>query len=179
MGSIKVTLCASLGAAVLAAVAAAAPTAYAGDGGVSVSPSSPAPGSDVSLRVSGCAEKTATAVSAAFVADARLVAADGTLVGETRVRTSLEVGTYSVTITCGGSRTRGTITVADAPAHPTAPASPVAPVHAGGGGTAHLASADAHAAGPGTAHAVTGLVLAALAAGAIALRGGRRSRGTD
>src|SRR5437762_3226757 len=106
MGAKKVTLCAAA-----LAVAAFAPAAYAQDGDVSVSPSSPAPGSDVALRVSGCAQKTATAVSAAFVADAKLVGADGALAGETRVRSSLTIGTYEVTITCGGSERKGTITV--------------------------------------------------------------------
>ncbi|MFD4561990.1 hypothetical protein ACFWP5_48130 [Streptomyces sp. NPDC058469] len=192
MGSLKVTLCA--GAAVV--LAALTPTAYAADGGgVSVTPASPAPGADVALRISGCAGTTGTAASAAFVADARLVGAAGTLAGETRVRTSLEPGSYDVKITCGSVTVKGAITVvADASqsqsqsqpqsqppsARPSAPApaSPVAPVHAGGGGTAHLAAVDARAAGPGTAHAVVGLLLAGVAAAAVALRSARRSRRT-
>ncbi|MFF8791266.1 hypothetical protein ACF088_41350, partial [Streptomyces sp. NPDC015125] len=67
MGSLKVTLCA--GAALAAALYAPAAHAYAADGGVSVAPSSPAPGTDVTLRVPDCTEKTAVAVSAAFESD--------------------------------------------------------------------------------------------------------------
>lgn len=180
MGSLKVTLCA--GAAVV--LAALTPTAYAADGGdVSVTPASPAPGADVALKISGCAGTTGSAASAAFVADAKLVGAAGTLAGETRVRTSLEPGSYDVKITCGSVTVKGAIkVVADASQPPSAPpsglASPVAPVHAGGGGTAHLAAVDARAAGPGTAHAVVGLLLAGVAAAAVALRSARRSRRT-
>jgi hypothetical protein len=187
MGSLKITLCA--GVAVL--LAALTPTAYAADGGgVSVTPASPAPGADVSLRISGCAGTTGTAASAAFVADAKLAGASGTLAGETRVRSTLEPGSYDVKITCGSLTVKGAIkVVADASqssqssqsptAPPSTPASPVAPVHAGGGGAAaHLAAVDARAAGPGTAHAVVGLLLAGVAAAAVALRSARRSRGT-
>ncbi|MEV8538715.1 hypothetical protein [Streptomyces sp. NPDC051572] len=180
MGSLKVTLCA--GAAVV--LAALTPTAYAADGGgVTVTPASPAPGADVALKISGCAGTTGSAASAAFVADAKLVGAAGTLAGETRVRTSLEPGSYDVKITCGSVTVKGAIkVVADGSQSPSAPpstpASPVAPVHAGGGGTAHLAAVDARAAGPGTAHAVVGLLLAGVAAAAVALRSARRSRRT-
>ncbi|MXM63354.1 hypothetical protein GR925_07805 [Streptomyces sp. HUCO-GS316] len=175
MGSVKITLCAGLLAAF-----AFAPTAYAQDGGFSVSPSSPVPGSDVSMRVSDCTEKTGTAVSAAFVADIRLTGTDGTLVGESRIRTAVSAGTYEVKVRCGGADRKGTFTVKHGTAHPSAPSTPVAPVHAGGGGTARhqLSAADARLDGPGTAHAVTGLVLAGAAAVAVALRSARRSRGT-
>ncbi|WP_327743898.1 hypothetical protein OHO28_19455 [Streptomyces europaeiscabiei] len=77
---------------------------------------------------------------------------------------------------------------------PSSPASPVAPVRAGGGGAAaRLAAADpagargsadpansmddARRAGPGTRHAVVGLVLAGVAAAAVVARGARRGRG--
>ncbi|MBK3578882.1 hypothetical protein JHN63_34805 [Streptomyces sp. MBT65] len=176
MGSLKVTLCA--GAAVLAALT---PTAYAADGGtVSVTPASPAPGSDVALKISGCDGTTGSAASDAFVADAKLVGAAGTLAGETRVRSSLEPGSYDVRITCGSVTVKGAIKVVDnaSQSPSSAPASPVAPVHAGGGGTAHLAAVNARAAGPGTAHAVVGLLLAGVAAAAVALRSARRSRRT-
>ncbi|WP_043686812.1 hypothetical protein [Streptomyces xylophagus] len=180
MGSLKVTLCA--GAAIFAALT---PTAYAADGGgVTVTPASPAPGADVALRISGCAGTTGTAASDAFVADAKLVGAAGTLAGETRVRGSLEPGNYDVKITCGSVTVKGAITVVEnasqsPSAPPSTPASPVAPVHAGGGGTAHLAAVDARAAGPGTGHAVVGLLLAGVAAAAVALRSARRSRRAD
>ncbi|WP_369169629.1 hypothetical protein AB5J49_17875 [Streptomyces sp. R28] len=173
MASLRVTLCAI---AALGAVAAT-PAAYAADGGVSVSPASPRPGGDVVLRMSGCPQKTATPASAAFVADARLTpAADGTLVGESRVRSTLTAGTYDVKVACGAASRTGAVTVVRQGAQPSAPASPVAPVPAGGGGTAHAAVVDARAAGPGTAHTVTGLVLAGVAATAVALRSARRRR---
>ncbi|GAB2742442.1 hypothetical protein [Streptomyces bullii] len=173
MRSLRVTLCTG----VLAAVALT-PAAYAADeGGISVTPAVPTPGTDVRLRVSDCAEQTAVAVSAAFVTDVTLTATDGVLVGESRVRSTLTAGAYAVKVTCGSSDRTGTLTVAH-PAHkPSAPASPVAPVEAGGGGTAHAAAEDASGTGPGTGHAVTGLVLAGAAAVAVARA--RRSRGTS
>ncbi|MFD3502799.1 hypothetical protein ACFWWT_07575 [Streptomyces sp. NPDC058676] len=186
MGSASLTLCSGLMVA-----AALTPTAYATDGGtgIVVTPSSPAPGTDIALRVSDCTARTATAVSVAFVADLELTGTDGTLVGETRVRASVRAGSYEVKVTCGDSDRKAALTVvektpgSDRSAHqPTTPASPVAPVRAGGGGTARLAVADAaedaRAAGPGTGHAVIGLILAAGAAVAVALRSTRRSRRT-
>ncbi|MFI6852691.1 hypothetical protein [Streptomyces sp. NPDC050416] len=107
MGSLRVTVCTS---ALVAAVLT--PAAYAADGGgVSVTPATPAPGSDVTLRVTGCAERTAVARSAAFVADARLTVADGDLVGESRVRSTLDAGTYVVQVRCGDAERAGTFTV--------------------------------------------------------------------
>ncbi|MER5578820.1 hypothetical protein [Streptomyces massasporeus] len=274
MGSLRVTVCTG----VLAAVALA-PAAYAADtGSVSVTPAVPAPGSDITLRVTGCAQRTAVAASAAFVADARLtVTGARELTGESRVRSTAEAGSYAVRVTCGATRQTGTLTVRDGkargpesaqpsgqeavplPAHeaaplpvpgaggrppapgrggqmpapgaapgmgghlpapgaagesgrlpapdgggqpsapgvdgeppapgvddeaplshrPGAPASPVAPVQAGGGGAAGLVAAEERGAGPGTAQGVTGLVLAGVAAVVVALRGLRRGRGTD
>jgi hypothetical protein len=187
MGSLRLTLCSAA-----LAVTVLTPAAHAADGGsVTVIPSSPAPGADVALRVSGCAVKSATAASAAFVTDARLTGSGGTLAGETRVRTTIEAGSYDVRISCADTRVNGKIIVrpgsaqpsgqAAPPAHasPSAHTSPVAPVPAGGGGTAHLSAVDdARAAGPGTAQGVTGLILAGVAAVAVALLGSRRSRRT-
>jgi len=178
MSSLKVTLCA--GAAALVA-ALFTPAAHAADGGgISVNPASPAPGAEVALRVTGCAERTASAVSVAFVTDVKLTVsgAEGTLVGESRIQSSLQAGTYDITVTCGDARRTVALPVGKAP---SAPASPVAPVKAGGGGTAaHIAAGDARTTGPGTAQAVTGLVLAGVAATAVALRrSARRSRGTE
>ncbi|MEW2807257.1 hypothetical protein AB0929_09090 [Streptomyces massasporeus] len=270
MGSLKVTVCTG----VLVAVALA-PAAYAADtGSVSVTPAASAPGSDITLRVTGCAQRTAVAASAAFVADARLtVTGARELSGETRVRSTAESGSYAVRVTCGATRQTGTLTVRDGkargseaaplpvheaaplPAHeaaplpvpgaggqppapgmgdhmpapgaapgtggqlpapgaaggsgrlpapdgggqptapgvdgeppapdaalsdrPSAPASPVAPVQAGGGGAAELVAAEERGAGPGTAQGVTGLVLAGVAAVVVAAGGLRRGRGTD
>ncbi|MFF9620002.1 hypothetical protein [Streptomyces griseosporeus] len=189
MGRLNITLCAA--AATVAALLPVAPTASAAsaadDRGVSVTPSTPVAGADVALKVRGCSGRTGTAVSSAFVADVHLAGADGTLAGETKVRTTLEPGPYDVKITCADFTIKGRITVVahgaqphpTAPTEPTAPASPVAPVPAGGGGTARLAVSPSHSEGPGTAHAVTGLVLAGVAAVAVALRSARRSRRTD
>ncbi|MEV4785972.1 hypothetical protein AB0K53_11035 [Streptomyces tuirus] len=287
MGSLKVTVCTG----VLAAVALA-PAAYAADtGSVSVTPAAPAPGSDITLRVTGCAQRTAVAASAAFVADARLTATGAReLTGESRVRSTAEAGSYAVRVTCGATRQTGTLTVRDGkaprsgaaplpgheaappPGHdaaplpapgadgqppapgtaghrpapdaapgtdghkpapdaapgtggqppapgaaggsgrlpapdgggrpsapgvdgepsapgaddeaplshrPGAPASPVAPVQAGGGGAAERVAAEERGAGPGAAQGVTGLVLAGVAAVVVARRGLRRGRGTD
>ncbi|MDQ0581236.1 hypothetical protein [Streptomyces rishiriensis] len=209
MGSLKITLCAGLavGAAVLI------PTAYAsgegsGDkgGSVSVTPSTPAPGAEVTLKVSGCGGRTATAASDAFVADAQLAGSGGTLVGDTRVRSSIGAGAYDVRITCVDFEVKGRIKVvapssaesaeswgpsedeSAEPYGPSAPASPVAPVRAGGGGTAPLApltplaavdEAQVEGRGPGTAQAVVGLVLAGVAAAAVVFRGVHRRRGAD
>ncbi|MEU6273609.1 hypothetical protein ABZ871_14555 [Streptomyces populi] len=179
MRSMRLTLCA--GAVAAAAFTPGAYAADAGPAGVSVNPVSPASGSDVRLRVTGCAGRTGTAASDAFVSDARLTGeGGGALVGDTRVRTALRPGGYGVRVDCDGhrDRVRGTVTVPAPDSSPgaSAPASPVAPVNAGGGGTARLAAADdeARAVGPGTRQAVVGLVLASVAAVVVVVRGARR-----
>ena len=110
MGSLRVTVCTSV-----LAVVALAPVAYAADAGrVSVTPAAPAPGSDITLRVTGCAQRTAVAASAAFVADARLtVTGARELAGESLVRSTVEAGSYAVRVTCGATRQTGTLTVRD------------------------------------------------------------------
>ncbi|PNG18771.1 hypothetical protein [Streptomyces cahuitamycinicus] len=130
MGSLRVTVCTS----VLAAVALA-PAAHAADGGsVSVTPAAPAPGSDVTLRVTGCAQRTAVAASAAFVADARLtVTGASELAGESRVRSTTKAGSYPVRVTCGATRQTGTLTVRNGEAgRPGAAPEPVLVPGAGG-----------------------------------------------
>ncbi|MEU1008380.1 MULTISPECIES: hypothetical protein [unclassified Streptomyces] len=183
MGSLRLTLCTGLLAA--ATSAAVAPAAHAADGGsVSVTPAVPAPGDDITLRVSGCTGEQGTAASSAFVTDARLTGAQGSLTGETRVRSALTPGAYTVKVSCAGSVRTGTITVTEAggtgraeePVEPPAgTASPIAPVPAGGGGTAHFATVATSGSGPDTLQAVTGLALAGIAAVAVGLRA-RRSR---
>ncbi|WP_181139195.1 hypothetical protein [Streptomyces sp. Ru72] len=116
MGSLRLTLCA--GAVVAGTVM---PAAYATDAqGVVLTPAFPAPGSDVRLTVRGCpgTSTTGTAESDAFVAPARLVGGDGTLSGDTRVRSALSPGRYQVTVGCDGREIRDALTVAG----PTAPA---------------------------------------------------------
>ncbi|MFD5267650.1 hypothetical protein [Streptomyces sp. NPDC058335] len=178
MGQLKVTLCAG----VAAVTATLTPTAYAAEpaGGFSVTPSTPAPGDEVTLKVTGCSVKKATAASKAFVSDAHLVGSGGSLSGEARVRTRIDPGSHDVTITCADFRVQGAVKVVAASARPSTPASPVAPVRAGGGGAAPLAAGDeSRVEGPGVAHAVTGLLLAGAAAVAVVLRRTRRHRGTD
>ncbi|MFJ9814427.1 hypothetical protein ACIRU3_03995 [Streptomyces sp. NPDC101151] len=186
MGSLRLTLCTGL-----LVVAALTPTAHAVDDGpgVSVTPASPAPGDDASLRVRGCTGSQGTAASTAFVSDARLTGSQGTLGGETRIRSSLQPGAYTVRISCGGALITGTVTVVDKSSaqftdsagsgSPATGASPVAPVRAGGGGTAHFATVATSGSGPDTVQAVTGLALAGAAAAAVGLLRARRSRGTD
>ncbi|REE60992.1 hypothetical protein BX257_3553 [Streptomyces sp. 3212.3] len=199
MGSLRLTLC-----AVVAVAAALAPTAHAADErGVWLTPAIPTPGTDVRLSVRGCAGTSGTAVSDAFVADTRLVGEDGTLTGDTRIRSSSTVGPHAVTVDCDGQEIKGMITVAgpSAPpspaataapsasvsaqafptttATPSAPSSPTAPVQAGGGGTSNASPSDARVAAPGTWHAVFGLLLAGVAFAAVVARGVRRSRDTE
>ncbi|MFI6656736.1 hypothetical protein ACIBL8_14610 [Streptomyces sp. NPDC050523] len=199
MGSLRLTLCTGI-LAVSALAPGAVYAADAGGAGLSVTPSSPAAGSEVALRATGCGLRTASAASSAFVADARLSGADGTLTGDTRVRAAAEPGSYDVRIACGETVITNRITVVaqtrqqaqarqqaqvqsgqrpPSSAVRAAPASPVAPVDAGGGGTAHFASVDVRGAGPGAGQTITGLVLAGAAAGAVGLLSARRRRGTD
>ncbi|MGW1540452.1 hypothetical protein ACWCPM_09450 [Streptomyces sp. NPDC002309] len=187
MGSLRLTLCTG----VLAGTATLAPVAHATDGGVSVTPATPAPGGELGLRVTGCTGQAGVATSAAFVTEARLSGLDGTLTGETRIRSALAPEqSYEVTVTCDGADGPRSITApltltdgSTSPAgveHPSGHASPIAPVRAGGGGAAHLVAGDedARAAGPDAAHAVTGLVLAGAAGVAVNVLGRRRSRRT-
>ncbi|MER6343227.1 hypothetical protein ACWC10_37525 [Streptomyces sp. NPDC001595] len=181
MSSLRLTV----STAVLTVAAALTPAAaQAAEGsGVQVTPSAPAPGGDLALRVTGCAGRTGTAASDAFVADARLTGADGTLGGETRIRSTARTGRYDVEVTCGDKSLKGVLTVGSGgsagAARPSAPASPTAPVRAGGGGTAHIATVDASGTGPGAAQAVTGLLLALGAAVVVVRRSARRTRGAD
>lgn len=141
MGSLRLTLC--TGAVVAFALA---PSAYAADQqGVSLTPASPAPGTDVRVAVRGCAGTTATAASTAFVADARLVGQDGTLTGDTRIRSALTPGGYFVTVGCGGREIKDVLTVAA----PTTAASSVPDAAASAGAAAPPAAGPPAASPPG------------------------------
>ncbi|MFJ2646382.1 hypothetical protein ACIO1C_06590 [Streptomyces sp. NPDC087420] len=106
------------------------------------------------------------------------------LFGQAAIKSKAASGTYEVKVKCDGHGRSGAgivQVVHSRPTHhrPTHHASPVAPVRAGGGGTAVLAAdgRDADKAeGPGTRHAVIGLVLAGVAAVAVAYRSVRRQR---
>ncbi|MFG3506316.1 hypothetical protein ACGF5F_12480 [Streptomyces sp. NPDC047821] len=180
--------------AATALVLSAAGAAYAGDGEehgrkehdrkvtALVVPATTKPGGDVDIQVHGCHGKHGSVRSRAFVADAELSGREGKggpLHGDTTVKSHLDSGTYPLTVHCDGRDHHDAGTV-----HVThhAPPTPVAPVRAGGGGTAALA-ADAprggvEEQGPSTPHTVIGLVLAGVAAVAVALRSTRRRRRT-
>jgi hypothetical protein len=200
MRSIPLTFC---GAAVIAATLIPGPAALADSGSgtgtssgtgsgtgsekdskshatLSVTPSSLAPGDDVDLQVDGCTGKEAKGISDAFASDARLTADNrGGLYTRARIRSDATPGAYDIWVTCDGdnaTRVSGTVTVAGDPSGPLAP---IAPVRAGGGGTAVLTEQTAERDGPGTAHAVLGLALATVATVAVALRGVRRRPTAD
>lgn len=183
--------------AIAATAAAAAPVAVAAEPGpaarvtATVTPATVTPGGDVEVQVKGCgAGADAGSVrSAAFVMDVRLSgrAADGTLHGDTTVRSTATPGTYPLVVDCAGRRYEAAATLlVDPSPSPTAHAL----VRAGGGGLAPQSAellvavpsvagpAGTAEQGPGTRHTVIGLVLAAVAAVAVALRGGRR-KGSD
>ncbi|MEU8619290.1 hypothetical protein [Streptomyces sp. NPDC048623] len=174
-------------------------TALAHDGvRATVTPATAAPGADVDVRVTGCKGTTGAARSRAFAADAELTGRDGgknPLFGDTSLKPGLEDGTYKVTVTCDGHDHPdvGTVQVRrhQEPTHrPTHHASPIAPVRAGGGGTAAFAAPAAPGvaqtageAGLGTPYTLLGLGMAAVAAIAVAVRSARRrggaGQGTD
>lgn len=142
---------------------------------LTLSPASVTPGGEVDLEVAGCKGKEAKGSSDAFVSEARFSPGDDrTLYAEARVRSDAEPGDYDVQVVCKGdkhAKASAVLTVV----HRNRPM-PLAPVRAGGGGTAVLADQAAEQGGPGTVHAVVGLALAAVAAVAVAFRSARRRR---
>ncbi|MBD0709823.1 hypothetical protein BU197_15945, partial [Streptomyces sp. CBMA291] len=187
--------------AALALVLAPAAGAYAHDGvKAAATPATAAPGADIDIRVQGCGEASGTAKSPAFVADAELTGRDRgerPLTGGATLRSGLQDGTYQVGVVCDGHEhpDAGTVRVqrhqpsrepshpaAHEPAHrPTPHSSPVAPVRAGGGGTAAFAAPMAPGVaqtggdgGLGTPYTLVGLGLAGVAAVAVAFRSSRR-----
>ncbi|MFI8822330.1 hypothetical protein [Streptomyces sp. NPDC053431] len=184
------------GAALVLVLAPTAGTALARDGvHATVTPSTASPGVDVEVRVTGCKGTTGAAGSQAFTEAVELTGRDGgkgALSGSARVRHGLEDGAYRISVTCDGREHRdaGTVHVRrhDEPTHrPTHHPSPIAPVHAGGGGAAAFAAPaapgvaqTAGAAGLGTPYTLLGLGMAAVAAVAVAVRSARRrGTGTD
>ncbi|GHF36606.1 hypothetical protein GCM10010218_17670 [Streptomyces mashuensis] len=176
------------------AVGGAAP-ALAVDGpatsrSVEVAPLTSKPGAEIRLKVSGCSGDRATAASEAFVSDAKLTrdaAGQARLSADATVRETVTPGTYPVKVDCDGFNVAaGQLTVvdddrdlsgyhaADRPDRTEHPdASPVAPVPAGGGGTAEAASPEA----PDTAGLVLAGTTAAIAGGLIWYR--RRTNATQ
>ncbi|WP_444970920.1 hypothetical protein [Streptomyces sp. SAI-25] len=183
MRSVPITFCAAAAAALIALpipAAQASPAARAGDDDrrgstLSVTPSTIAPGGQVELWTDACGKgRSAKGNSDAFASVAHFRPADDKgIYAEATIRSDAGPGTYDVWVTCenGKGKATGALTVI----HHTRP-SPVAPVKAGGGGTATLAERGADSEGPGVRHAVMGLVLAAVASVAVALRTSRRRR---
>lgn len=170
-------------AAVLVLAAPAAQAAYAADSvEVTVFPDGVAPGGDVEIQVQGCKGTTGAVTSRAFVAQTELtVRSSGRhMSGETTVKAGVTIGTYEVSVRCDGREHAGAGRIKVVKQQPDHQPTPVAPVRAGGGGTAALAAArgddPADDAGPGTPHTVIGLVLAGVAAVAVAFRTSRRRR---
>ncbi|KUH36772.1 MULTISPECIES: hypothetical protein [Streptomyces] len=100
----------------------------------------------------------------------------GPLYGDTTIRSGLAAGSHPLTVVCAGREHRdaGRVHVS-----PDPPATPHAPVRAGGGGAvaAPLTAAPSVAEqGPGARHTLVGLALAAVAAVAVAVRSTRRRR---
>ncbi|WP_309057736.1 hypothetical protein [Streptomyces sp.] len=196
------------GAALVLTLTPMAGAAQAHDGvRVTVTPATAAPGADVDVRVEGCRGTTGAARSQAFVADAELTGRDRgkvPLAGGATVKSGLRDGTYKVGVTCDGHDhpDAGVLRVGSArpphdpahrppahvPTHEAAPrpshhVTPVAPVRAGGGGTAAFAAPaapgmaqTADGSGLGTPYTLLGLGMAAVAAVAVAFRSARRHR---
>lgn len=121
------------------------------------------------------------------------------LSGTMSLKASIASGAYRIDVRCDGHRHSGSGVVQvvherpgdqERPGHHEGPApqerpshhaSPVAPVSAGGGGTAVLAAdeREAEREGPAAVHAVVGLVLAGVAAVIVAYRSVRRQRASS
>ncbi|WP_030718052.1 hypothetical protein [Streptomyces sp. NRRL F-2580] len=180
---------AAVSVALAAFSAVSAPVALAGEedrgdrGSITVDPDPAHPGAQVKLRVNGCDGTRGAAKSAVFVADVELYGRDGgrsPLYGEAMISSHASPGWHSIRVTCDGhDKVTGSVQISEY-RHPTHHASPVWPVHAGGGGmSAELAEAGKPAAaaakkdhgdGPGLPHTVIGAILAAVATLAVAGR---------
>ncbi|MFJ4774867.1 hypothetical protein [Streptomyces sp. NPDC088762] len=178
--------------AVTALTAVATPTALAGEedrwgsggdrGSISVDPDPAHPGAQVKLRVHGCDGTRGTAKSSVFATDVELFGRSGDhspLYGEAVISSHVEPGRHSIRVSCDGhDKVSGSIEIGHH--RPSHHASPVWPVHAGGGGMAAELRQNSQAAaaakkehggdGPGLPHTVIGAVLAAAATLAVAGR---------
>ncbi|MFE2677486.1 hypothetical protein [Streptomyces hygroscopicus] len=203
MRIVALTLCVAASAAV-AAVTAAAPALadqrHSAATTIRISPHALAPGAEVEVWAFGCPNRVATASSPVFVDDAELTPEGDALFSEATIRSTATKGPHRVTVDCAdgllnghrgggqedpgdqgqkdpggraGQDGRSGVSVAV-----ERPPSPVAPVRAGGGGTA-----------PGTGRArddidgaeAYGLLLSggtAVAVGGLAVHRRRRPSGT-
>ncbi|MEU9300355.1 hypothetical protein [Streptomyces sp. NPDC048269] len=191
MRSVQIALrAAGVAVALTAFSGVTAPTALAGEedrgdrgGSVSVDPNPAAPGAQVKLRVNGCDGTRGSAKSAVFTSDVELYGRDGgrsPLYGEAIISSHASPGSHSIRVTCDGhDRVTGSIEISHHH-QPSHHASPVWPVHAGGGGmSAEIAESSRLVAaakkdhgddGPGLPHTLIGAILAAAATLAVAGR---------
>ncbi|MGC5361799.1 hypothetical protein ACPXCE_08940 [Streptomyces sp. DT24] len=177
MRSITLTFCVVVVAAatltpISSALAGSEPRAQ-----LSVTPSTTAPGGEVEFWTDACRgphAKEAIGRSAAFVSEAHFAPTRTGLHAEARIRSDAAPRDYDIWVTCkdGAGHATGRLTVVH---H----SRPVAPVRAGGGGTAPLADQAPGQEGPGITHEAIGLGLAAVAAGAVAFRVRRRRPAAD
>ncbi|MFI6286549.1 hypothetical protein ACIBCM_17650 [Streptomyces sp. NPDC051018] len=181
----------ALGPAALV-VAPAVTAAYAHDSvSATVEPAEASAGEEVVIRVRGCKDTTGAAKTKAFAAGAELFPDDGanrsggggSLVARGRVSDDAVSGPQIVKVICDGHGhiTKTSIRVVGGRSARDGGPTPYAPVRAGGGGTAALATGHevGEGTGPGTRHAVVGLVLAGAAAVTVAVRSTRRRRRPD
>lgn len=155
MRIVALTLCSAACAAVAALTAAAPALAeqrHSATTTIRISPRALAPGAEVEVWAFGCPDRVATASSPVFVDDAELTPEGDALFSEATIRSTAAKGAQRVTLDCaGGGLVREDGTDADGAdgaggdgqggAGGVAlaverPPSPVAPVRAGGGGTA-------------------------------------------
>ncbi|CDR09507.1 hypothetical protein [Streptomyces iranensis] len=152
MRIVALTLC-SAACAVVAAVTAAAPALaeqrHSATTTIRISPRALAPGAEVEVWAFGCPDRVATASSPVFVDDAELTPEGDALFSEATIRSTAAKGAHRVTLDCAdGGLVRADGTGADSAGGDgqggaggvalavERPPSPVAPVRAGGGGTA-------------------------------------------
>ncbi|MBP8538543.1 hypothetical protein [Streptomyces sp. MK37H] len=144
MRIVALTLCTAACAAV-AVVTAAAPALaeqrHSATTTIRISPRALAPGAEVEVWAFGCPDRVATASSPVFVDDAELTPEGDALFSEATIRSTAAKGAHRVTLDCaGGGLVREDGTGADGAGGVALaverPPSPVAPVRAGGGGTA-------------------------------------------
>lgn len=189
MRIVALTLCTAVCAAV-AAVTAAAPALadqrHSATTTIRISPHALAPGAEVEVWAFGCPDREATASSPVFVDDAELTPEGDALFSEATIRSTATKGAHRVTVDCADGLARegredgedgkggmGGVSLAV-----ERPPSPVAPVRAGGGGTAPDETRARDDIGGAEAY---GLVLSggtALAVGGLAVHRRRHPSGT-
>ncbi|MCG0286450.1 hypothetical protein [Streptomyces sp. PSAA01] len=189
MRIVALTLCTAACAAV-AAVTAAAPALadqhHSATTTIRISPHALAPGAEVEVWAFGCPDREGTASSPVFVDDAELTPEGNALFSEATIRSTATKGAHRVTVDCADGLSRadrearedGKGGMSGVSLAVERPPSPVAPVRAGGGGTASDETRARDDIGGAEAY---GLVLSggtALAVGGLAVHRRRHPSGT-